>query len=256
VRWLSVEALTDNKFSRASDVWSFGVLVYEVMSRGAVPYSDCATLVEVAAHIKAGHTMSCPDGCAPQVHARVMAPCWQLYPPSRPRFRDLLDVLVMLGAVPYDSVGSTARVASDNTDDYEGGELIIAPLNCPRELLGPSIHHIHDVLVPKVMAAVRPPWKNKKGRIVAPAESATISDSVEAVVIPTGADGVCPRDGKAGCAYVDTLCDRDSVGRATALLSCESPPPPPLRLLDRDNFLHVGRTTFTANVPLFLQNLQ
>lgn len=49
VRWASVEVLAEGKFSRASDVWAFGCLAYEVFSRGALPYHDKATLMEVRA---------------------------------------------------------------------------------------------------------------------------------------------------------------------------------------------------------------
>jgi serine/threonine protein kinase len=54
MRWSAIEVLKENKFSKASDVWSFGVLIFEVMSRGALPYSEFATLDEVAAQIKRG----------------------------------------------------------------------------------------------------------------------------------------------------------------------------------------------------------
>jgi serine/threonine protein kinase len=54
VRWSAIEVLTENKFTRASDVWSYGVLVFEVMSRGARPYNEFATLAEVATRIKDG----------------------------------------------------------------------------------------------------------------------------------------------------------------------------------------------------------
>jgi hypothetical protein len=54
VRWSAIEVLTENKFSKASDVWSYGVLIFEVMSRGAQPYSEFATVNEVIEQIKSG----------------------------------------------------------------------------------------------------------------------------------------------------------------------------------------------------------
>ena len=47
MRWASIEVLTSGRFSRASDVWAFGVLMFEVLSRGALPYAEMATLSEV-----------------------------------------------------------------------------------------------------------------------------------------------------------------------------------------------------------------
>lgn len=48
LRWSAIEVLKENKFSKASDVWGFGVLIFEVMSRGTQPYSEFASLAEVA----------------------------------------------------------------------------------------------------------------------------------------------------------------------------------------------------------------
>lgn len=77
------------------------------------------------------------------------------------------------------------------------------------------------MLTPKVIKAVQPPWKDKRGKIVDPPESATITHAVQAVIKPHGAKKTSPRDGAKGAAYVDTLTSKDDVGMATALLSCE-----------------------------------
>jgi serine/threonine protein kinase len=61
------QVLNEGKFSRASDVWAYGVLVYEVMTKGEVPYSDRPTLMDVTEFIKGGGTISCPNGCPKQV---------------------------------------------------------------------------------------------------------------------------------------------------------------------------------------------
>ena len=63
LRWSAIEVLKENKFSKASDVWSFGVLIFEVMSRGAQPYSEFASLAEVATQVKNGCVNVC--ACSP-----------------------------------------------------------------------------------------------------------------------------------------------------------------------------------------------
>lgn len=64
VRWSAIEVLKENKYTKASDVWSYGVLIFEVMSRGAEPYSECASLGEVATRIKDGYeTSACLQVC-------------------------------------------------------------------------------------------------------------------------------------------------------------------------------------------------
>ena len=228
VRWSAIEVLHNAKYSKASDVWAFGVLVFEVMSRGQQPYAEFATLAEVAERIKGGYTMGCPDGCRPEVHTRVMSPCWQTSPRLRPRFAVLADTLIDLGATPSStSVDRDEHAAArDFAEEKQSEAEWAASLRShDRTLLGPSVHHIHTVLGPAVVAAVRPPWKDKKGRAVDPPESATITHAVQTVAKPAGERTVCPRDGKPGCCYVDTLTTQDDVGRAVALLSCEPPPP-------------------------------
>ena len=231
MRWSAIEVLKENKFSKASDVWSFGVLMFEVMSRGAQPYSEFANLAEVTEQIKNGYTMSCPNGCEAVVHEKAMLPCWNSDPSKRPGFAALMETLVDLGAVPLDAADATKpatlsfapRVTSDaRTADTSVSSTGSRISTTTRELLGPSVHHVQNVLAPSVFEAVLPPWKEKKGNAVNPPEAATITIAVQAVVKPVSAEKVCPRDGIIGAAYVDTLVSQDDVGLANALLSCKS----------------------------------
>lgn len=219
-----MEVLQSNKFSKASDVWAFGILVYEVMSRGDLPYANFANLADVSEQIKAGYKMSCPEGCRPEVHERVMLPCWETEPSARPGYFTLGETLVDLGAVParddFEDI-SNSRASRSNVATYQQSqaEWVKSFMKENRPLLSPSVFHVHNVLGPKVVAAVRPPFRDYRGEFVQPAESATIGHMVDAVGKPEGLKKLCPRDGKMGCAYVDTLTKRDDVGRADALLS-------------------------------------
>jgi len=226
VRWASIEVLTEARYSKASDVWAFGVLVWEVMTRGARPYAEFATLSEVAERIKSGYTMQCPMRCAKEVYTRAMLPCWRRDPKDRPGFSELCRVLVDMGATPsHPSAlmssttegGDVSRNHVDEKKKVSQWKVDLKPINRP--LLGPSVHHIQCMLVPKVIAAVKPPWRTPLGGRVVPPESATIADAVDAVIRPLGHNKTCPRDKKIGCAYVDTLKRQDDVGRAIALLS-------------------------------------
>lgn len=210
-------------WSRASqDVWAFGVLVFEVMGRGAQPYAEIGTLAEVAERIKAGHTLQCPASCRPEVHTQVMLPCWLPVAKQRPGFQPLCDILVTLGATPafdadtVDGAPTTAFVEETQSEsDWATGQLLEN-----RPLLGISVFHISQ-LATRVVEAVAAPWRDYRGSMVEPPSAATIAHTVHAVAKPAGAGIVCPRDGQLGCAYVDTLSDRNNVGKATALLSCK-----------------------------------
>jgi len=166
--------------------------------------------------------MRCPDGCE-KVHEKAMLPCWRADAAKRPGFAELMEILIDLGAVPLQAMSRTRtqRASAKRATKSRDQSAVKKTRDELRQLLGPSVHHISTVLAPKVLKAVQPPWKDKRGNAVDPPESATISHAVQAVVKPRGANKVSPRDGAKGAAYVDTLTSKDDVGPATALLSCE-----------------------------------
>lgn len=216
VRWSAIEVLSEAKYSKASDVWAYGILIFEVMSRGAQPYSEFATLAEVAEQIKSGYKMACPETCPEAVHATVMLPCWDSDPKSRPGFGRLCDVLVDLGAVPAEESVEVHKLSS--ISDAKGSIWNVSVNE--RHLLGPSVHHIADVLGPNVVKTIQTTeWKHADVKPPDVPENATILHTVLSVAKPAGATMICPRDGEFGCAYVDTLTNHDDVGRASALLS-------------------------------------
>ena len=86
IRWCAVEVLADDKYSAASDVWAYGVTVWEVMADGAIPYSDEANLNVVAEMIKDGQLLPRPARCASEVYAKLMTPCWRVDRSERPTF--------------------------------------------------------------------------------------------------------------------------------------------------------------------------
>jgi len=217
VRWSAIEVLGEAKYSKASDVWAYGILVFEVMSRGQTPYAEFATLAEVAEQVKSGYIMHCPKGCRLEVYETVMKPCWDSVAKDRPGFGHLCDVLVDLGAVPAqgDMADMTRqeslRDVRESTWKRDFDD---------RHLLGPSVHHMVDVLCSKVFSAVKKHhWGHTKVEKPDTPKDATILHTVEVVAKPAGRHRVCPRDGEKGCAYVDTLTKQDDVGRANALLS-------------------------------------
>lgn len=61
-RWMSPESLVDGVFTSQSDAWSFGVLLWEVMSLGQRPYQEYDN-VQVLSYVKSGRILGKPDGC-------------------------------------------------------------------------------------------------------------------------------------------------------------------------------------------------
>ncbi|XP_036438445.1 uncharacterized protein LOC118816046 isoform X2 [Colossoma macropomum] len=87
VKWTAPEAIYDNKFSIKSDVWSFGILLYEIMTFGQMPYPTL-TAVQVVKKLRRGYRMSCPADC-PKLLYEIMMECWKDTPADRPTFETL-----------------------------------------------------------------------------------------------------------------------------------------------------------------------
>ncbi|KAK5909376.1 hypothetical protein CesoFtcFv8_003310 [Champsocephalus esox] len=91
VKWTSPEAIREKRFSTKSDVWSYGILLWEIYSFGRVPYPRIP-LKEVVPRVEKGYKMDAPDGCPPVVYD-LMKQCWTLDSVVRPSFHMLRDKL-------------------------------------------------------------------------------------------------------------------------------------------------------------------
>ena len=89
IRWMPPEVLEHSRFSVQSDVWSFGVLLTEIVSKGETPYKHF-TDHDVRGKINAGEIMTKPDGCDNRMYD-IMKLCWKIKPEDRPSFSTLKD---------------------------------------------------------------------------------------------------------------------------------------------------------------------
>nr|XP_019961005.1 PREDICTED: protein-tyrosine kinase 6-like [Paralichthys olivaceus] len=86
-KWCAPEAISHGKFSNKSDVWSFGVLLYEITTYGGIPYPALSNQ-EVFQQVTKGYRMPAPPKC-PDVLYRIMLQCWSHEPDERPLFKSL-----------------------------------------------------------------------------------------------------------------------------------------------------------------------
>ena len=63
VRWMAPESLTDGIFTTASDMWSYGILLFEIMTFGSVPYQGLSNR-QVLGYVKTGQRIVLPSACA------------------------------------------------------------------------------------------------------------------------------------------------------------------------------------------------
>ncbi|XP_038576171.1 ephrin type-A receptor 6-like isoform X1 [Micropterus salmoides] len=91
IRWTAPEAISYRKFSSASDAWSYGIVMWEVMSYGERPYWEMSNQ-DVILSIEEGYRLPAPMGCPVALH-QLMLHCWQKERNHRPKFTDVVTFL-------------------------------------------------------------------------------------------------------------------------------------------------------------------
>lgn len=91
VRWMAPESMSKKQFSSASDVWSYGVLLWEMFNPDEMPYPNFDNM-QLVIELARGYTMPIPRECPPIV-AKIMRACWKFIPSKRPSFL-LISILL------------------------------------------------------------------------------------------------------------------------------------------------------------------
>lgn len=91
LRWLSIEAIRDNLYSSKSDVWAFGIVLWEIGTLGASPYPTLSNN-ELIPFLMSGQRLEKPDICSDKVY-ELMLHCWHEDPLMRPSFADIYEKL-------------------------------------------------------------------------------------------------------------------------------------------------------------------
>ena len=87
IKWTAPEGLAYNKFTTKSDVWAFGILLWEIATYGMSPYPG-VELTDVYQLLESGYRMECPPGCPPKVY-ELMRQCWSWDAIDRPSFLEI-----------------------------------------------------------------------------------------------------------------------------------------------------------------------
>lgn len=101
IRWMAPESLYDNVFSSKTDVWSFGVLLWEIVTLGSTPYPGMAAS-DVIKKVRDGYRLEKPDHCKRELY-NIMYYCWDKDSKERPSFTELAQTLenLLLNDVDY-----------------------------------------------------------------------------------------------------------------------------------------------------------
>ncbi|EMP25106.1 Alpha-type platelet-derived growth factor receptor [Chelonia mydas] len=92
VKWMAPESIFDNLYTTLSDVWSYGILLWEIFSLGGTPYPGMMVDSSFYNKIKSGYRMAKPDHATSEVY-EIMVKCWNSEPEKRPSFYHLSEIV-------------------------------------------------------------------------------------------------------------------------------------------------------------------
>lgn len=91
IKWMSPESINFRRFTTASDVWMFGVCMWEILMLGVKPFQGVKNN-DVIGKIENGERLALPQNCPPRLYS-LMSQCWAYEPSKRPSFKDIREVL-------------------------------------------------------------------------------------------------------------------------------------------------------------------
>ncbi|XP_017039553.1 fibroblast growth factor receptor homolog 2 [Drosophila ficusphila] len=90
IKWMAPESLQEKKYDSQSDVWSYGVLLWEIMTYGDQPYPNILSAEELYSYLITGQRMEKPAKCSLNIYV-VMRQCWHFESCARPTFAELVE---------------------------------------------------------------------------------------------------------------------------------------------------------------------
>ncbi|KRZ79179.1 Fibroblast growth factor receptor 3 [Trichinella papuae] len=117
VKWMAPEALFDHIYTVQSDVWSFGILVWEIMTLGGNPYPS-VPVEKLFILLKRGHRMEKPRHCSNEVY-QMMLDCWSDRPDDRPTFSEIVQYLDRLITISCSDNYIEVQASLTGDEDFE-----------------------------------------------------------------------------------------------------------------------------------------
>uniref|UniRef100_A0A8C3ATM8 Tyrosine-protein kinase receptor n=1 Tax=Cyclopterus lumpus TaxID=8103 RepID=A0A8C3ATM8_CYCLU len=138
VRWMSPESLKDGVFTTTSDVWSFGVVLWEIATLSEQPYQGLSN-EQVLRFVMEGGLLEKPQNC-PDMLFELMRMCWQYNPKMRPAFveiisslKDELDPSFREGSFFYSADNKSAEAAQHHVDEDSVDDVPLDPASSTQQ---------------------------------------------------------------------------------------------------------------------------
>ncbi|GMS99203.1 hypothetical protein PENTCL1PPCAC_21378, partial [Pristionchus entomophagus] len=127
IKWLALEALEKQVYNTATDVWAFGVTVWEILTYGETPYINMTPHV-IKDYLMNGGRLEQPNNCSTELY-KFMLDCWLPKPETRPTFAMMKDLLYRFCRAPYVFVSDVDQYAPMELDNSSQLGLIEEMLN-------------------------------------------------------------------------------------------------------------------------------
>ncbi|XP_074803310.1 tyrosine-protein kinase Mer isoform X1 [Natator depressus] len=146
VKWIAIESLADRVYTTKSDVWAFGVTMWEIATRGMTPYPGVQNH-EIYDYLLHGHRLKQPEDCLDELY-EVMYSCWRADPRERPAFPELkLHLEKLLESLP--KVSGSEDVIYINTSLPEESEELMEESEFPQTDMALNPSYVTVSLSPK-----------------------------------------------------------------------------------------------------------
>ncbi|KAI5108594.1 tyrosine-protein kinase Mer, partial [Silurus meridionalis] len=141
VKWIAVESLADRVFTVKSDVWAFGVTMWEIATRGMTPYPGVQNH-EIYDYLLEGHRLKQPNDCLDELY-HIMLSCWCSDPAARPDFTKVKEMLEKLAEKILDQkdiiyINTTVLQEEEEPSESEGPILTSSP-SCSHQTMDTSV---------------------------------------------------------------------------------------------------------------------
>ncbi|XP_053666437.1 vascular endothelial growth factor receptor 1 [Anopheles marshallii] len=149
-KWLALECISDNVFSTYSDVWAYGIVLWELFSLGKVPYPGMEANQELYNKLRDGYRMDKPQYSNQDIYD-IMLNCWNVKPDSRPSFKDLKS---RFNAMLPDEMRDHYLELNEpylqmNAEKQERGDTdYLANLGPPEELAPAAPNYVNGIILP------------------------------------------------------------------------------------------------------------
>ncbi|RUS85750.1 hypothetical protein EGW08_006464, partial [Elysia chlorotica] len=126
VKWMAPESLYGQVYTTKSDIWSYGIVLWETVTLGASPYPGIPA-ERLFPLLTTGYRMDRPEECPDELYA-IMQKCWKSEPEQRPTFAELVRFLenILQQNTDYLDLSNENYIGQSSTFDIEGKDLLLS----------------------------------------------------------------------------------------------------------------------------------